>query len=272
MGMNPRLLRPRATGFNPKSISGLAAWYDAADSTTLTLATGVSQWSDKSGNGRNLTQSTGNNQPASGTRTIGGKNALDFDGTNDVLVLGSYGINLASTKAMTMLVVASSDSPNTVRRLVSLQRDGKNANDTGGYFGRHNQVTSAVEVSIGGGDSTTNDQLDRNLIRYVSQNVTTASVYAMSVSAADNALTLHIDGTGQTLTTRYGTMAASNWLAFGSGNHTLDVGAIRSSGNSVASYWDGLVGEILLYTQRLSDARRRAAERYLGNKWGITVA
>jgi len=272
MPISPRLLRPRATGFNPKTISGLAAWYDAADATTLTLATGVSQWNDKSGNGRNLTQSTGNNQPASGTRTIGGKNALDFDGTNDALALGSYGLDLAATKAMTLFMVGSADIPSSVRRVVSLQRDGKNANDTGGYLGRHNQITGAVEISIGGGDSTTNDQADRNLIRYVTQNVTTASVYAMSVSAADNALTLHIDGASQTLTTRYGTMAASNWLAFGSGNHTLDIGAVRSSGNFLASYWDGLVGEVLLYTRRLSDTERKSVERYLGKKWGITVA
>lgn len=35
MGMNPRLLRPTASGFNPRQISGLAAWYDASDSSTL---------------------------------------------------------------------------------------------------------------------------------------------------------------------------------------------------------------------------------------------
>jgi len=35
MGMSPRLLRPRATGFSPKNISGLALWLDAADSSTL---------------------------------------------------------------------------------------------------------------------------------------------------------------------------------------------------------------------------------------------
>ena len=35
MPMNPRLLRPRQTGFTPRSISGLALWLDAADSSTL---------------------------------------------------------------------------------------------------------------------------------------------------------------------------------------------------------------------------------------------
>ena len=272
MGMSPRLLRPRASGFNPKSIAGLLGWYDAADASTISTATGVSEWRDKSGGGYHLSQSTGNNQPASGTRTIGGKNAFDFDGTNDVLVMGGYSLDLAATKAFTLFSVMNSDSPNSVRRVVSLQRTGRNANDTGAYLGRHNQLTGALEVSIGGGDSTSNDQTDRNLIRYVAQNVSSASVYAMTVSSADNALTLHIDGASQTLVTRFGTMAASSFLAFGSGNHTLDIGAARTASNVLASYWDGLVGEVLLYSRSLSASERSRVERYLGGKWGITVA
>jgi hypothetical protein len=32
MAMSPRLLRPRATGFSPRSIPGLALWLDASSS------------------------------------------------------------------------------------------------------------------------------------------------------------------------------------------------------------------------------------------------
>jgi hypothetical protein len=70
--MNPRLMRPLATGFNPKSLSGLSLWLDGADSSTITLnGTAVSQWSDKSGNSRNATQGTALNQPT--TATVNGK-------------------------------------------------------------------------------------------------------------------------------------------------------------------------------------------------------
>ena len=37
MPMSPRLLRPRATGFNPKSIAGLAFWIDAGSTASLTF-------------------------------------------------------------------------------------------------------------------------------------------------------------------------------------------------------------------------------------------
>jgi hypothetical protein len=275
--MSPRLLRPRATGFNPKSISGLAAWYDAADSSTISTATGVSEWRDKSGNSYHLSQSVANNQPATGTRTVNGLNGLNFDGTNDALSLGSptslYSLDLATSRAMTLIVVAASDVPadSGARRLLSLQRINKNANDSGGYLGRRG-TGGGVEVSIGGGDVTSNDQADRNLIRSVAQNTSAASVYGMSASAADNHLALDINGVTQTLTNYYGSMAASNFLGFGSGLHTFDIGAVRTSGNALLSYWDGIVCEVLIYTRRLTDSERSRCQRHLGKKWGITVA
>lgn len=55
-----------------------ALWLDAADSATITLnGSTVSQWADKSGNGRHATQGTAANQPA---RIIDG---IQFDGVND---------------------------------------------------------------------------------------------------------------------------------------------------------------------------------------------
>lgn len=85
MPMSPRLLRPRATGFNPKSISGLAAWWDFNDAATVTVSTGISAVTDKSGNGRTLTQNTTNNRPAWTANSVNGKYAAVFDGSNDTL-------------------------------------------------------------------------------------------------------------------------------------------------------------------------------------------
>jgi len=83
--MNPRLLRPLASGFNPKSIAGLSGWWDASDSSTITLnSTTVSEWRDKSGAGVALTQGTAAAQPTYQAAYVNGKNALAFDG-GDVL-------------------------------------------------------------------------------------------------------------------------------------------------------------------------------------------
>jgi hypothetical protein len=63
-----------------------ALWLDADDVSTITVATGVSEWRDKSGNGRNATQSTAANQPAYTIGGLNGRNILTFDGTNDHLL------------------------------------------------------------------------------------------------------------------------------------------------------------------------------------------
>jgi hypothetical protein len=88
--MNPRLLRPTASGFNPKSISGLAAWYDASVSSSITIQTGVQKWADLSGNGRDLIQDTTNNQPLHNSVTLNGKPTVTFDGTNDSLRTANF--------------------------------------------------------------------------------------------------------------------------------------------------------------------------------------
>jgi len=110
MPMSPRLLRPRqAGGFDPRSIANLTVWYDASVSTSVTIETGVSQWNDLSGNGRHLTQTTTNNQPAYVTNALNGRPAIDFDGSNDslsasftlsqptrVFCVGNYRLNQAN--------------------------------------------------------------------------------------------------------------------------------------------------------------------------------
>lgn len=280
MPMSPRLLRPRASGaFTPRSISGLAAWYDAADASTLTIATGVSQWADKSGNGRTLRQSTGNNQPLSTTRTLNGKTVLEFDGTNDVLSyvdgngLPIYDIHLATPRAVTVFGAFASDTGNAIRDLVGLQRTGKNCNDTGVYVRRHVNLSGSVEFAAGAGDSTSNDQSTKNNIRGFANTSTAAMVVSLTLSASASQYEAQLNGTTQSLTTRYGTLPTSGFIQEGTGGHTLDIGSTRNSGNTVGSaVWDGIVGEILIYTRALTSTERAAITRYLGRKWGITVA
>jgi hypothetical protein len=77
--MSTRLLRPRASSaFNPKSLPGLTLWLDAADAQTVILDgnSRVSQWNDKSGFGRNFTQ-TNASVRARYNATVNGKNAIN---------------------------------------------------------------------------------------------------------------------------------------------------------------------------------------------------
>jgi hypothetical protein len=65
-------------GFWTPSVLSTLAWYDGSDANTITLdGSNVTQWSDKSGNGYDLSQGTVNDQPTYGG-TINGLGAVEF--------------------------------------------------------------------------------------------------------------------------------------------------------------------------------------------------
>jgi hypothetical protein len=110
MPMNPRLLRPLATsGFNPKSIAGLAVWFDASVASSVTLNGGnVSQWNDLSGNDRHATQETAGNQPSYSTAALNGKNVLVAQDSSRVVKTSAFQAGLPQT----VFVVASTSGLN----------------------------------------------------------------------------------------------------------------------------------------------------------------
>lgn len=65
----------------------MSVWYDASDASTFTYSSSnvISQWADKSGNGRHATQATTSQQPTRQTNIINGLPVVRFDGSNDYL-------------------------------------------------------------------------------------------------------------------------------------------------------------------------------------------
>ncbi len=67
----------------PTDLPNLAAWYSATQG--ITIATGVSQWNDLSGNGRHLVQATGAKQPLFVASAQNGLPAVQSDGITQEL-------------------------------------------------------------------------------------------------------------------------------------------------------------------------------------------
>jgi hypothetical protein len=243
MGMNPRLLRPLASGFDPRRIANIALWLDAADATTVSQdgSNNVETWSDKSGNGKTFSQLTPNNRP-SYTATLNGQSVVTFDGSNDQLTNASNIINFAN---MTMFAVGQ-----------------RNSGSFGGYI-------TSMDSSAGG------DVSPAILI-----NVTNVAVRG--------------DGTTGALATGSGgffgpsviTGVVNNWApslflggtfiqsqAAGGVNSALNVNtAIGTYRLQAANYLNGYIAELICYQRVLSTAEQQQVERYLGRKWGLTVA
>ena len=96
-------VRPSAS-FDPLSISGMQFWIDSDDASTFTYSSGVlvSQWNDKSGNARHVSQATTTKQPSRNT-TRNSKNTVAFAvGRADELVSA----NVTMAQPMTIFIVA----------------------------------------------------------------------------------------------------------------------------------------------------------------------
>ena len=263
MAMSPRLLRPRASGFNPRSISGLALWLDPTDSSSMTIDTGVSLISDKSGTGRNFSSSVGNNQPT--LTTIGGKTALNFNGTSHRLFAADAEIQTSLTGSVSLFIVFEATFPGNATFLFSQvqsvglsQRNefnvGLSANQGSSWlFGTLR--TRATSVRTGG--NTNADQ------RFDSVDV-----------SGRNVATLQADFTSSSVTStawRNNIAAPSSAGTSGpSGVVGLAIGFRNTATPDL--FYVGRIGEIIAYSTAISTSQRLAVQSYLARKWSITLA
>jgi hypothetical protein len=249
MPMNSRLLRPLASGFNPASISGIANWWDANDAATVTLNSGaVETWTSKAGLKTAASQSTANNRPV--TTTVNGKTALSFDGAND-------GFNFTGTAAIdeTWIIAAAQTADQSgTRALVSDGTDGQGINIARGG-------SRFVDIAFG---SPVVEGVTRLRPAYAVNPATPFGPAVLSVvkSAAAGGF-VFIDGT-QRISAIDGSPSFTT-----PGSRTMQ--RIGYYGPTLFQF-QGWLGEILLYNRALSASERLKVERYLGKKWGITVA
>jgi hypothetical protein len=241
MPMNPRLLRPLASGWTPRQLPDLGLWLDASDAATVTVATGVSVWADKSGNGRNAAQAVGGKQPAYSS-TINGKNVVTFQGTDDTMQIGANAVFNATSQ--TIIIVS---------------RQAAAANESLWYKADSN---SAVGVIVRYRTGTTiwlyqkNDASAQTLGNNSNTNTNT-NVYAIVLEPAAQAA--YVNGSqvaSATVTTAYDNNSGP-WLG---------------SRRDIGEYLNGDIAEVLFWDRALSASERSGVERALGRKWGVTVA
>lgn len=246
MGMNGRLLRPRATGFTPRSISGLAAWWDASDAASITTVSGaVSQWNDKSGNGVHATQTTANNRPVNTSQTLNGRAVMTFDGSNDIMLFtGTARTNETQFVVVRNNMVAGGVSAQQIigsgssgfGLAVTIKNDGSTNSDVWAYCGGFSVGTTAARYSF-----PANNPLGPAVVSHIR-------------SSASGGI-LRTDGVQRATCTTSNSYAAAS---------------IGGAGSS--SPLNGYIAEIVIYSRALSVADVQRVERYLGTKWGLPVA
>lgn len=232
----------------PITVPGCVAWLDAADTSTITSSGGaVSSVRNKANANIPFVQGTGVNQPITGTRTINGLNTLDFDGANYWLTAnGLISYFTGSDMPFTIFSVCLCDTP-TAATQSSIWAIGNSA--SGAQF--QSQVyQSSLNVCNRRDDTST---IATSGATYIAGNNINCVVFTgTTISSYTNATTNY---TGTSLDV---------------GTLTLDRFAIGATiRNTNAHFFDGAIGEVIIYKGALSSTDRIAIQRYLGNKWGV---
>ena len=247
----------------PLTIDGLLAWHDASDSTTITSSGGlVTSWTDKSGNGNTLT-AAGAERPTTDSRTIGGLNALEFDGGSTIIYNGSTppicsAIAGATISDLTIFMVINSDDFST---------DGNN----------HSRPFFIGKPSAGAGQVYT-QLFDTEYNIYRRDETATVGIEEVTGSplaiSTNYILSWTIPSSDVRDTSFYRnnsllTSAVATNNAAATGFTDLTHYCIGDQGTGSLRPWDGLIGEVLIYDSILSSDDLDSLYTYLGEKWGI---
>lgn len=236
----------RNFGFNPRTIPGCVLWLDAADSNTITTATGVSQWNDKSGNDNHAVQATGSLQPTYAS------SAVTFNGTSQYMTLSTPSIlPSGATPLGTYFFVTRLTSSGAVRAFFMY---GPNTLTTGANPQFYYNASSQLVVDTFGAGGTTDSLNVLNARTLLSSTISNAA------------------GTGTVTGWRNGTSFGPTTYTTASITSQQGLIGVTKSGagaGSLTFYHIGDINEIVIYNQVLSTLQRQQVEGYLAWKWGI---
>jgi hypothetical protein len=234
-------------------------WLDASNDGSLTLnGNTVSEWRDLSGNGRHVAQATPASQPNAVNRTQNGRRVLDYTGGQEMLGNAATLGFLRNVSGATIIAAVKWDALSTISLGYTAVIFSSGANSTQARAALGSVAPVVSSLSGGGrrvdadsfnrvnGTGTTNPRIASAVFDYANSD---AFIYAESSLAGSNT---SFQTTGNTSDT--------------------DSLAVSVGGGNGANLLDGWIGEVLVWPRVLTDAQRLQVERYLGRKWGITVA
>jgi len=240
-----------AAAWSPTDISGLQAWYDFSDATTLFTDAGstavasdgdlIYQCNDKSGNSNHITQTTEAKRPAYKVNIQGGLSVARFDGINDFMIRDGV---ITGTQAHTLVAVTK---PATIGNL-SVVSCGQNTE------GALLNATPEIAMRVNNGNRIFASAASTAAFQIIvwkntaSANVSTEVAYLSGGTAlAQSSVTaLAIDLTGTPKT------------------------ELSSYGGGVAGLLNQDLGEAFFFNANISIADLNLLGAYLASKWTIT--
>lgn len=219
-------------------------WFDAQDFATIACATGVSQWSDKSGNNRHILQASTTLQPLFAATDRSNRPAAVGDGVNDGL-RANYAFTGAAFSVFA--VAAWTATPPGDARLVSVGTAALGDADIGTALMLYYNSGNVLALGSGAARGTAF--------------ATSADIPGIWASIADGTnWQLFNNGTG-TAATAFSTAFNFDWIGI------LDYAPVAAT----TVNWKGPGHEFVLLGYAPTTRDRERIEGYLAHKWRLTA-
>lgn len=234
--------------WTPAAIApSLVTWWDADDLSTITVSTGVSEWKDKSGNGRNLSQATGSQQPALNIGNFNRRNSIRFTKTSSQFLSITNFPTTGITQSGIYFVFTPADD-GTIQTYVDndTQFQGSGIGvfyyDTGASRIAYYRATTGVYTPV-----TDSQAIGSDTLRIIG---------GASIGGTGGTDTLFVNG--RQAGTKSTTTTLSSLSGFRVGGQT----------NYTNRWFNGFMCEIIVVSDASAYVRQRI-EGYLAHKWGL---
>lgn len=239
---------------NPNLLPNLQVWYDAAISNTTSFniapANGddISQWKDKSAVGHNANQSgNASVKPNWYSNVQNGLGAVRFNGTSESLNInptawltnGGLGF-----PGFSLFVVARATSLTGVRPITCTDTDGMKIFHDGTHWGM--KIAGGTGMTAVAGDTT-----NFHLFSMIYDGTGATNSDRLKFRYDQTELPLTFTGTVGTATS-----GTTNYFYLGQ--------------NTTSNFFQGEIGEVIMFTRKLPSAEIGGVESYLNNRWNVT--
>lgn len=254
--------------FNAATYGTVLAWYDMTDSSKVqdnvgaTVGNGgaVDRVVDKSSNALDARQTSGAARPTVVTSSINGLQALDFNGSTQLLQLPSSTALYKNLTGITIVGVYNGDDFTVAQSFLNIP------NPTGIRVRvRHlgGSTDSQMTTRIQAQDAGTDDEF------YKGSGIIVHDTWYIFITVIDfvgNTLKCWYNGTqaGTTVTDIHSSGNCSN-------TNSGDVPTIGSHDQFGAGVFNGQIAEVIIYNGALADGSRDPLETALGTKYSLTV-
>jgi hypothetical protein len=236
------------------SVNGnLVLWLDSSDENTIVENGGaVSNWIDKSGHSNNAATPYVSDRPSIGNHFVNGKKTIEFDGANDRLEVSTSN-NLKFRYEGTFAIVAKDNAIKSESTILS--KISANNNSSIKLFTMGDRIPRIqIMESLSNSGTVISSEVQSSdyficVARFDTQNLNKVCI---SVNGLDD-----IEGTASPVTQVY------------QDNGVIRIGTQKT--NISRRFFGGMLGEIILFDNMVSNSEKLKIDGYLAHKWGLTA-